>query len=251
MSTQSLVPVGVAVAVLVAVTVLALSLARVHVRRDTLVAVLRAAGQLTVVALLIAWVFAHPGAVLLYLVLMLAAATWTSTSRVGLGRGTYPHLGLAIAAGALAATVPVLLSGALPLRAQTVLPFVAQIIGGSMTAVSLTGGRLRDDVATEWDTVEAWLSLGALPRTAVAPQVRRAVARSLVPAIDQTRNAGLVVLPGAFVGLLLGGASPYEAAQVQLLVLVGLLAAESVASVLSAHLLAGRVGSVRPTVRSH
>ncbi len=49
---------------------------------------------------------------------------------------------------------------------------------------------------------------------------------------------GLVVLPGAFVGLLLGGASPAEAAQLQLLVLVGLLAAETVCAVLTAYLLA-------------
>ena len=36
-----------------------------------------------------------------------------------------------------------------------------------MTAVSLAGGRLRDDVRTEWDQVEGWLSLGATPRQAV------------------------------------------------------------------------------------
>jgi putative ABC transport system permease protein len=70
-----------------------------------------------------------------------------------------------------------------------------------------------------------------------------------VPAIDQTRNVGLVVLPGAYVGLLLGGASPLEAGRVQLLVLVGLLAAETVAAVVVTRLLAPWLGALRPVAR--
>lgn len=238
--------VALALVVLVGVVLAVLTAARVHVRRDALVAVGRAAVQLTLVALVIAWVFQHPQWVAVYLVVMLAAASWTSVRRIGLGRSTWPPIALAILVGALAAVVPVLASGALPFQAQTIVPFSAQIIGGAMTAVSLTGGRLRDDARGEWDQVEAWLSLGATPRQAVAGHARRAVARSLVPALDQTRSAGLVTLPGAFVGLLLGGASPAAAAQVQLLVLVGLLAAESVAAVLTARLLAHRLGSRTP-----
>jgi putative ABC transport system permease protein len=60
-----------------------------------------------------------------------------------------------------------------------------------------------------------------------------------VPALDQTRTTGLVTLPGAFVGALFGGASPLAAARFQLVVLVGLLAAESVAAVVLLRLLAG------------
>ena len=76
-------------------------------------------------------------------------------------------------------------------------------------------------------------------------QGRLASARALVPALDQTRNVGLVVLPGAYVGLLLGGASPADAGRLQLLVLVGLLAAESVAVVLVTRLLAPVLGAHR------
>jgi putative ABC transport system permease protein len=47
--------------------------------------------------------------------------------------------------------------------------------------------------------------------------------------MDQTRTVGLVTLPGAFVGMLLGGASPIEAGAVQVLVLLLLLAVETVA----------------------
>ena len=50
-----------------------------------------------------------------------------------------------------------------------------------------------------------------------------------MPALDQTRTVGLVTLPGAFVGMLLGGATPLAAGAVQLFVLVGILAVQAVA----------------------
>lgn len=56
----------------------------------------------------------------------------------------------------------------------------------------------------------------------------------MLPGLDQTRTVGLVTLPGAFVGMLLGGASPVEAGAVQLFVLVALMAVQvaAVATVL-------------------
>lgn len=54
-------------------------------------------------------------------------------------------------------------------------------------------------------------------------------------------------LPGAFVGLLLGGATPLQAAQVQLLVLVGMLAAESVSAALTVTLVGPTFARYRPT----
>jgi putative ABC transport system permease protein len=48
---------------------------------------------------------------------------------------------------------------------------------------------------------------------------------------------GLVTLPGAFVGALLGGASATGAARFQIVVLVGLLCAESITATVLAWLL--------------
>lgn len=237
---------GIAVVVLVAIAVLAARVGRVSISRDVVVATVRAAVQLAAVAVVIAWVFRHPEGTAVYLGVMVVAAAVTASRRIGLSGTAALGTAVAIVAGALAAVVPVLASGALELGAQTVLPFTAQIIGGAMTATSLAGLRLRDEAVQDWGQVEAWLSIGATPRQALAPSVRVAVSRAIFPATDQTRSAGLVTLPGAFVGLLLGGASPAEAAEVQLLVLVGLLAAEAVAAVVVTRLLAPGFGRVRP-----
>ncbi len=65
---------------------------------------------------------------------------------------------------------------------------------------------------------------------------------ALVPIFDQTRTVGLVTLPGAFVGVLLGGGSTADAAAAQVLVLVGLIAAETIAVVVATRLVvAGRL----------
>ena len=91
---------------------------------------------------------------------------------------------------------------------RTLVAVCGIVFGGTMTAATLTGRRLLDGLRRRRDEVEAWLSIGATPRQAVADVARSAASESLVPALDQTRTVGLVTLPGAFVGALLGGSSP-------------------------------------------
>src|SRR5690606_28380991 len=69
----------------------------------------------------------------------------------------------------------------------------------------------------------------------------------LLPAIDQTRTTGLVVLPGAFVGAVFAGLSPIEAGRFQLVVLASILAAGVVtASILAFAPRATRVERTAP-----
>jgi putative ABC transport system permease protein len=137
--------------------------------------------------------------------------------------------GLAIIAGAAPVVGLVLASGAVPLRGEAVIPVAGIVIGGAMTATSLAGRRLREELEQRRGEVDAALALGLLPRDAVLEVARPVASTALVPALDQTRTVGLVTLPGAFVGVLLGGGSAAEAGAAQLLVLVGLLAAEALA----------------------
>ena len=237
---------AVAVALLAAVAAAGVTASGSGQLRSVLVAVARATAQLAGVGFVIALIFRTPALTPVYLTFMLVVAAWTSAGRLGGEPGTLLACAATIGAAAAVPAGLVLATGALPLTARTAVPFTAQLIGGSMTATTLAGQRLRDDVTTSWDQVEAWLSLGARPARAVRPLARTAAARALVPAIDQTRNVGLVVLPGAYVGLLLGGASPLQAGTVQLLVLVGLLAAESVAAALITRTFSPRLGTRRP-----
>jgi putative ABC transport system permease protein len=67
---------------------------------------------------------------------------------------------------------------------------------------------------------------------------RPTAGQALVPALDQTWTVGLVTLPGAFVGVLLGGGSAVHAGATQLLMLIALLAAEAIAAALTLELVA-------------
>jgi putative ABC transport system permease protein len=198
--------------------------------RDVVVVVARAVVQIVLVGLVLGLVLRTPFLAPLYLALALGVASWTSARRLAFNR-VWPVTALAIGSGAVVSAAVVVGTGALQWHVLQVLPFTAQLIGGAMSATTLAGRLMLDDVDADWASVEGWLAIGATPAQAVAPLGRTAAARALAPALDQTRTVGLVTLPGAFVGLLLGGAGPLEAARVQLLVLVGLIAAETIAVV--------------------
>jgi putative ABC transport system permease protein len=212
-------------------------------RRELVVVVVRAVVQIFLVGLVIAAVLQTPVLAPLYLAVMLTVASATSARRIRVPGRSWPAAATAIVSSSAIAVTVVVLSRAIPFDARHVVPLAAQVVGGSMTATSLAGQRFVDQAAASWAEVEGWLAIGATPREAVRDQGRLAAARALVPALDQTRNVGLVVLPGAYVGLLLAGASPLDAGRLQVLVLVGLLAAESVAVVVVTRLLAPVIGS--------
>ena len=238
---------AIAIVVLAVVTLVAMSLGRVDQRLNFVGAALRSIVQLVLVALVVAWVFLHPAGAGLYLSLMVLAAAATSVRRIRCGWRNYGRVLAPLIGGVLLAVIPVVATGALPLATQSILPFTAQVIGGSMIAMSLSGTRFRDNVVDQWDIVEGHIALGANARQSVAELGQVAVGRALIPSLDQTRSAGLVTLPGAFVGMLLGGATPAQAAQIQVLVLVALLAAATSASVGLVWMLAPQFGSLRPS----
>ena len=116
-------------------------------------------------------------------------------------------------------------------------PIAGIIIGGAMTATSLAGRRAFAALRDEHGTYEAALSIG-LPRSAAVTEViERHLPEALVPGMDQTRTVGLVTLPGAFVGVLLGGGSPVQAGAAQIIVLVGLLATQAITVVVVGRLI--------------
>ncbi|WP_377271762.1 ABC transporter permease [Peterkaempfera sp. SMS 1(5)a] len=219
---------GVATAVLLAAATAAAGWGRLGYGRAVLRAGLRALLQLAAVSAVIAWVVRSLPLSLLFVLLMFAVAVRTAGRRMTAGP-EWPWAALPIAAGVVPSLVLLVVSGLLPLKGITLIPVAGILIGGALTATSLSGRRALDELAQRRGEVEAALSLGFPDRDARLEICRTAAATSLVPALDQTRTVGLVTLPGAFVGLLLGGASPVVAGAVQLFVLVALLAVESVA----------------------
>ncbi|MFB6816590.1 ABC transporter permease [Streptomyces sp. NPDC056347] len=219
---------GVVLAVLLAAAVWVAALASLGRSREILLAGLRAAVQLAAVSLLIGWVVRSLPPTLGFVALMYAVATRTAGRRVT-RNGTWWWVALPIAAGVAPVVALLLLTGLLPLRGIALIPVVGILVGGALTATVLGGRRALDELTTRRGEVEAGMALGLLDRDARMEIARPAAADALLPGLDQTRTVGLVTLPGAFVGMLLGGASPVQAGAVQLFVLVALMAVQAVA----------------------
>ncbi|MFJ6011294.1 ABC transporter permease [Streptomyces sp. NPDC092952] len=219
---------GVVLAVLLAAAAGVAALASLGRSREILLAGLRAAVQLAAVSLLIGWVVRSLPPTLGFVALMYAVAARTAGRRVT-RNGTWWWAALPIAAGVAPVVGLLLLTGLLPVKGIAMIPVVGILIGGALTATVLGGRRALDELTTRRGEVEAGMALGLLDRDARMEIARPAAADALLPGLDQTRTVGLVTLPGAFVGMLLGGASPVQAGAVQLFVLVALMAVQAVA----------------------
>lgn len=210
---------------------------RLGLSREIVVAAVRATAQLAAVGALVALVFRVPVLGVAFVAVMSLTAALTSGGRIGGVPAARRRAFAAIAAPALSALGILLLAGAFAATPRAAVPTAGILIGGAMAAATLTGRRLVEALDAERDEIEARLCLGASAREALEPAVRRAVRTGLIPVIDQTRSAGLVTLPGTFVGLVLGGASPETAAATQLVVLLALVAVELAAGWIVAQLI--------------
>jgi putative ABC transport system permease protein len=228
---------GVALVLLVAAACALSALGGLERGREVVVASVRAVAQLAAISLVLATVVRSLGLSLLFAAAMLAVASRTAGRRLVPGRSGW-WCALPVAAGPVPVVALLLAMGVVPREGVAVVPVAGILIGGAMTATVLAGRRAFDELRTRAGEVEAALALGLPQREAGLMVSRPAASEALVPGLDQTRTVGLVALPGAFVGTLLGGASPVEAGAVQVLVLVALLAVQSVAVVLTVELLA-------------
>jgi len=260
-SSASLLPVnatlGIVMVVLLATAAAVCYYGRLGHTRAVLFAGLRAAVQLTAVSLVIGTVVKYVPLLALFILLMYAVAVRTAGRRLTSGP-TWWWTAVPIFAGVAPVLTALLLTGLLPTKGISLIPLAGILIGGALTATYLSGRHALDELTQRRGEVEAAMSLGLLDRDSRLLIARDKAATALVPALDQTRTVGLVTLPGAFVGMLLGGASPINAGAVQLFVLVALLVVESVATVLTLELVArGRLTAEglpvppRPRTRHH
>lgn len=211
---------------------------QVDLERDMLVAVSRAFVQLVAIGYALEFIFASNNLLWIGLVLsvMITVAGYTAGQR---GKKV-PH-GKLIATGAIALSAVITVSllvglQVFPFEPRFIIPIAGMVIGNAMTTTGLTIVRLRDDVKTHRLQIEAALALGATSRQATRQQLRRALSTGMTPIIDSTKTVGLIALPGTMTGLILGGASPLEAVQVQTIVMYALVGTAAFSSLIATFL---------------
>lgn len=199
---------------------------------------LRAAVQLAVVSFIIVAALTHVYTALGFVLLMFVIGVRTTAKRTGVTTA-WPWTALAMASGIVPVLLVIYLSGTVPFTGASIIPVAGIIVGNMMTAHTLVARRefaqLRDNIPT----YEAGLSIGLPRREAIRIVTDPTVREALFPNLDQTRTVGLVTLPGAFIGVLLGGGSPLQAGAAQVLVLVGIMAGQAVVVTVAHRLMMG------------
>ncbi|WP_218966583.1 ABC transporter permease [Snodgrassella alvi] len=212
-----------------------------------LVSAVRAVVQLSILGLLLKWIFAANQWywVLLIIVAMTVIAGFSARSR-----GSYVYHGLtqdALSSVWLASwlSAAVGLYAVLHIRPwyspQYVIPILGMVLGNCLTAVALCLDRLTQDLRQQQARVEVMLSMGATGWEAYRDTARAAVVAGMLPTINQLSVVGLVSLPGMITGQILAGASPDQAIRFQLLTMFLICAGSAGGCLLCAVLVYRRV----------
>lgn len=207
--------------------------------RPVVVAGVRAMVQLTLVALVIGFAVTRLWASLLVIVGMFVMAVLTSARRVGVERRTAVWVAVAMAAGVVPVIVITTASGTVPFTGIALVPIAGTVMNTIMSGHTLFGRGAFSTLREQRDGVEGYLALGLTPRVAAEQTLQPRIVDALVPGIDSVRTSGIVTLPGAFLGVMLGGGSPLQAAMAQVIVLLGILCSQT-CTVLAAHALVVR-----------
>jgi len=229
---------GLAMVLLVALAVIASLLGRLGIAKASVIAAVRAVVQLGLVSVILVYALAHMWAACLFTVLMFAIAVHTTANRSGVSTA-WMWAAIAMSAGVLPVLLIIFATGCTPLSPASLIPVAGIIIGNIMSGHTLACRRFFADLREGIGIFEAGLAVG-LPRCeAIALVTEPSVTESVLPTVDRTATVGLVTLPGAFVGVLLGGGSALQAGAAQALVLIGILAGQAV-TVVVAHELVKR-----------
>ncbi|XP_057859589.1 UPF0014 membrane protein STAR2 [Cryptomeria japonica] len=202
------------------------------------IAIARAFLQLSIIGFVLQFIFTQKNAIwmLAAYVFMVSVAAYTAGQRAKhVPRGSYVA-GASILAGTSFTMCLLVVLNVFPFTPRYIIPIAGMMVGNAMTVTGVTMKRLRDDIRIQQNLVETALALGATPRQATMQHVRRTLIIALSPVIDNAKTVGLISLPGAMTGLIMGGASPLEAIRLQIIVMNMLMGAATFSSILSTYL---------------
>ncbi|KAF8110603.1 hypothetical protein N665_0081s0036 [Sinapis alba] len=207
-----------------AVVLLAVALSysqKLSLESDMIYSVTRSFLQLSVIGFVLQFIFnqENAGWIVLAYLFMVSVAGYTAGQRAKhVPRGKYVA-GVSILAGTSITMFLLVALNVFPFTPRYMIPVTGMMVGNAMTVTGVTMKQLRDNIKMQQNLVETALALGATPRQATLQQVKRALVISLSPVLDNCKTVGLISLPGAMTGMIMGGASPLEAIQLQIVVM--------------------------------
>jgi len=211
---------------------------RADLEKDLAVAAARSFVQLIAIGYLLELIFNQDNIwwTTLLLAVMITVAARTSGQRGHNTPAASLIAFLSISLGSVLTLAVLLIGGVFDYTPQAIIPIGGMIIGNAMTIASQVMDRMAVDLIDQRPLIESRLALGATSRQASHQQFRRALRSAMIPHIDTTKTTGLIKLPGAMTGMILAGASPLEAVQLQIIVMYMLVGAVTFTGLIAAYL---------------
>lgn len=231
--------------------------ARLGLAQRILVAATRTVVQLTLVGLVLKWLFAQQGltwiALITFVMLIIAGrevmvrqhrryrGTW------GYGLGTFSIFISSFSVGIFVLTLVV---GNTPwYTPQYAVPLMGMMLGNTMTAVALSLDNLTTHAWQQRQIIEARLAMGQGWHESMQDIARGSIRVGLVPIINAMAIAGVVNLPGMMTGQILGGTPPVEAVKYQILIMFMVAAGSGSATLIAVWLGARHLFDERQRLR--
>lgn len=211
---------------------------KLGLEKEMIYSIARAFIQLSAIGFVLEFIFNQANVAWIFLayVIMVTVAGYTAGQRArNVPNGAYVA-GLSIFLGTALTMALLVVLKVFPFTPRYIIPVAGMMVGNAMTVTGVTLKRMREDLRLQQGMIETALALGATPRQATVKQVRRALVVGLSPVLDNAKTVGLISLPGAMTGLIMGGASPTEAIQLQIVVMNMLLGASTFSGVLATYL---------------
>jgi len=230
---------------------------RLQLGGKLLVAGLRTAVQLTLVGLILHWLFDRAGAgwILVMALVMLAIATREIIQRQ---RRTFRGWwGYGLAGGAMMCSSFIITILALSVIIRTEpwyqprysIPLLGMLLGNTMNGISLGLDRLLQTAWQQRAVIEQRLMLGHSGSRAITDIRLDSLRSALMPIINAMSVAGVVSLPGMMTGQILSGTAPVEAVKYQIMILFLITAGTGFGSVVAVWLGSRRLFDHRQRLR--
>jgi len=104
-------------------------------------------------------------------------------------------------------------------RPEQFVPVVGMLSGNSISAIVVSIDYVLKEFVENRDKIEVYLAFGASRLEACRPIAKQALRLALTPMISQMSVIGMISIPGAMTGSILGGASVTQAARLQMVLM--------------------------------
>ncbi|WP_423793249.1 ABC transporter permease [Methanocaldococcus indicus] len=134
-------------------------------------------------------------------------------------------------------TMFILIFGVIELKPEYVIPLAGMVVGNTMNTTQLTLENIIEMIKNDKNTLLGYFALGATELIALKPYIKKAVKLAIIPQMNRTKSVGIIFIPGAMVGMILAGANPIKAAEIQIVIMWMILSSSIISGVLICYLL--------------